>query len=144
MRSGLPATLCGCGWHSPIMTSRWPTKKLHAGQAPSFGGIWSHHDSPTSIHPNLPNSRSFFDSTNQFFSNLQFKSGLNADANVGIRFADDPAMQRDTILKDLNEQNHRFINPVRISGRTIPSFLSAHAVSYTHLRAHETGRNLVC
>src|SRR5678809_1739605 len=39
--------------------------------------------------------------------------------------------------------SEEWFSPLGVPGFAIPFYL-AHPVSYTHLRAHETGRNLVC
>jgi hypothetical protein len=68
----------------------------------------------------------FFDSENQFLSDIHLPPRLDADAHVGDGFADDPARHWDTALTDNDKKNRRFTEPGRIDGRNIIRFLSYH------------------
>ena len=69
------------------------------------------------VYPVVQAGRVFFDSQDQFLSEIHLPSGIDADAHGGDRFADDATRHGDVALTDCNEQNHRFTKPGRICGR---------------------------
>jgi len=79
-----------------------------------------------SIHPNFLGGNDFFNSKNQIFSDIQFPSGLDANAHIGGRFANHAARHWDTALADYHKHNHRFTEPGRIPGRIFLRSLCDH------------------
>jgi hypothetical protein len=82
---------------------------------------------PVSIHSGFHGDDNFFNGEYQIFSDIHFPSGMQADAHVGGRFANNVARHWDMTLADHDEYNHRFTDPCRIHGRKFLRTIGDHA-----------------
>ena len=83
----------------------------------------------------------------QLLENININSELIPMINymyARALFSCEQVTQAKKIMAQLLQENEASKKIARYSFTSVPPWLSIETVSYTHLRAHETGRNLVC
>jgi hypothetical protein len=100
-----------------------------------------------SIYEGIHSDGVFFNSYNQFFSDIHLPSGPDADTHICNGFADDAARHRDMALTDNDEQHDWFSEPARINGRNVLQFLGYHLglqISFLSTRIDFGGLGFSC